>query len=103
MKKLLLFAALFVAAVVVAAPTATDQNWINSWKFHSPGHIEVDSSINKGSVTCASSAGTATVAAGAVCVCSEQTDVTKLVKCSVSSTTLTIACTTSDVISYICL
>mgnify|MGYP001594007727 CR=1 FL=1 len=87
----------------IAAPAATDSVFVNNWIFKSPGSVEMQSTKNKGSHTLSGATGTVTVKAGSVCVCSEQTDITKLVKCSVSATTLTITGTTTDVISYICL
>jgi hypothetical protein len=64
--------------------------------------IIASSALNKGTVTLAAGTGTATVTSGSTCVVSETTDATKTVKGAVSSTTLTITGTGSDVIAYIC-
>ncbi len=93
--------------VQASAPPATTQNWTNFTHWLGAGYVAVDSSKNKGSLTIGAGGGsgtaTATVTSGSKCVCSEETDVTKLVKCAVSTTTLTATGTAADVVSYICL
>lgn len=56
----------------------------------------------KGTITLAAGVGTATVASGSICVCSDTTAI-NAVQCSVTTTTLTANGTGTDVIAYHCL
>lgn len=60
------------------------------------------STRSKGTVTLSGGAATVTVSSGAICTCSDTTSAAA-VRCSVSSTTLSVAGTGTDVISYLCL
>ncbi len=67
------------------------------------GAVIAGSALNKGAVTLSGGTGTATVTSGAVCVCSLNTSAgTAAPKCSVTSTTLTVTGSGTDVINYHC-
>ncbi len=68
------------------------------------GAVTVSSSLNVGAITLSAGTGTATVRAGAICVCQDTSAVPLVVRCSLSSTTLTAAeASGTNVVNYICL
>lgn len=114
MKNLLLVVACLAVPVLTtgcneaqAGPTATASEYKNNWLFHTPGHVEVDSTKNKGTLTLGSidagiSINWAQTFAGATCTCSDTTAVAAC-RTAVSSTTLTVYGTDAHVVAYTCL
>lgn len=74
---------------------------INGGTFLATFAAKVDVQNNSGTITLAAGSGSATVTAGARCVC-QDTTASALVRCSVAATTLSASGTGSDVISYFC-
>ncbi len=69
----------------------------------SDGAITSASTKTRGAITMTGGTGTATVLSGALCVCSDISASPAVVRCTVSSTTLTAAGTDGHVANYICL
>lgn len=66
--------------------------------------VNLSETTHRGQITLSSGTGTATVIAGAICICQDTSAVPALLRCAVSGSTLTATETAgSNVISYICL
>ncbi len=90
--------------------TGGNDYWVSDGTtISSPGPVTVaalhsTSTLTVGQITLSGGVGTATVAAGAICVCTDSSSVLAA-QCTVSSTTLTATVTggTTNVVNYLCL
>lgn len=70
------------------------------------GALIASSTVNKGTITLSSGTGTATVTSGAICTCTDTAATPVVLRCVVSTTTLTaseVSGTSSHAIAYVCL
>lgn len=95
---------------VNAIPHASSETFLSTSTLTIGGPLVIDTSNTTvaGTITLASgspSTGTATVRAGCRPLCTDQTTQTSVVKCAVSSTTLTATGpnTVTDVVTYLCI